>query len=266
MELNNILVSRKDNIVIVTMNRPNVLNALNGETMKEIEGLFLELAQDRTILGVILTGAGRAFVSGADITEVTQIKDGESPNLSEHFLDYLQLVRRAYDSVCNFPRPVIAAVNGFALGGGFELALCCDLIVASTKAAFGLPEGKLGLLPSYGGTQRLSRRAGASVAKELLFTARFVKGPEAKELGLVDKLVEPDDLLPTAEELLRSMQVSAPIAMKLMKIAVDKGIDVPLSDGLALEQTLGSLCLGTEDAKEGIAAFVEKRTPVFKNN
>jgi len=266
MNYNNISIENKNGIVYLKLNRPKVLNALNHETVYELDQAFKKLSLDRSIIGVIITGEGRAFAAGADITEITKVEEGESSNLTERFYDYLGQIRQTFGRIAKFPRPVIAAVNGHALGGGFELALNCDIIITSTKARFGLPEGKLGLVPSYSGTQLLPRIVGPNIAKELLFTGQQITAEEAKEIGITRYVVEPEKLLEKAEELIMTMANNAPIAIKYAKMAVNKGLDMPLDDALEFERAIGSLALATNDAQEGIQAFIDKRTPNFKNS
>lgn len=259
----NIRVEYKGNVVIITMTRPQVLNALNYETVTEMENIFIALEEDRNVLGVIITGEGRGFVSGADIAEIYEMREGASPNATVRFMDYQDKVHRTFNRLARLPRPVIAAVNGYALGGGCELAMCADLIIASTKAQFGLPEGKLGLMPTYMGTQRLPRMVGRSLAKEMMFTSRFIGGEEAATAGLACKCVSPEELLPAAEAMMGTILKRGPVGVRYMKTAVDRGMDMPFDDAVEFERALGGLCLATEDCAEGVAAFLEKREPVF---
>lgn len=265
MEYQNIKVEVKDNIAFLTLVRPKALNALNERTMHELEAAFDHFANDRNILGVIITGEGRAFCAGTDITEITATKPGRSENLSERFCDHVVNVHRIFGKIENFERPVIAAVNGFALGGGCELALCCDIRIASTKAVFGQPEVDLGLIPCYGGTQRLPKVVNVGIAKEMMYTGRKVSASEAKEIGLVNKVVEEENLLKEAEELMKTIISKAPIAVKYAKACINKGMEVSLEYGLVYERNMIGLCLATEDGIEGINAFIEKRKPDFKN-
>jgi enoyl-CoA hydratase len=206
---------------------------------------------------VVLTGTGRGFVAGADITEYHGVSRTE-------FDDYQRLSRGVFDQLAQLPQPTVAAVNGYALGGGFELALCCDFIVASSSARFGLPEVSLGLLPGGGGTVRLARAVGARVAKELVLTGRRMKPPEAQALGLLTALVEPDELLPRALELAREIARQAPLAVREGKRLVDDGLDSGMATALTREQQVLSWLFTTEDAREGVASFLDKRVARFR--
>jgi len=265
MEYKNILFEVKDDIAYITMNRPKQLNALNDALLNELDDIMDQLYSNRQIRGIIITGSGRSFIAGADITELKAASEGASPYLSERFMDNMEKGHRILGRIEHFPQPVVAAVNGFALGGGCELALCCDIRIASTKAVFGLPESTLGMIPCYGGTQRLSRLVGAGIAKEILYTGRQVKAEEAKTIGLANRVVEPEELIPAAEEFLNVIKKRGPIAIKNMKAAVNRGLDMPIEDALRFEKTLGGVCIGSADGQEGIDAFIEKRSPVFRN-
>ncbi len=258
-------LSEKNGIVTLTITRPEQLNALNYVIMGELEEMALALEADPAVKGLIITGAGRSFVSGADIGEIYADWENTNRNVTVRFQDYLTKVHRTYNAIANMSKPVIAAVNGFALGGGCELALCCDIIIASKKAKFGLPEAKLGIIPTYMGTQRLPRAIGTLKAKELMFTARFVDGEEAASIGLANLCVEPEELLPKAEEMMTTILSRGPLSIRYMKQAVNRGFDMPFADACEYERALGGLCLASDDCAEGVAAFVEKRDPVFKN-
>lgn len=266
MDYQTIKFEVKDSIAYITMNRPQVLNALNAALLAELGSIIETLYKDvRSIRGVIITGEGRSFVAGADISELLAEVPGKSPNPSERFMDMVEETYQTLALLENYPRPVIAAINGFALGGGLELSLACDLRIASTKAKMGLPEAKLGLLPTYGGTQRLPRLVGIGIAKELIYTGIQINAERAEKIGLVNKVVEPDELIPAAEEIIRTIAKNAPLSIKYDKIAINKGMQMSLEEGLRLEKALGGLALGSEDAKDGIAAFLEKRSPVFND-
>lgn len=266
MDHQNVKVEAHENMAIVTLARPKALNALNAQTIAELESIFDDLSQDRTILGVIITGQGRAFCAGADITEIRQERPGQSQNLSERYGDYIQDVHRTFNKIENFSRPVIAAVNGFALGGGCELAMCCDFRIANTQTVFGQPEVDLGLIACYGGTQRLPKIVNVGMAKEIMYTGRKIGAQEAKEIGLVNRVVEDDRLLAEAKELLKTIVSKAPIAVKYTKTCINKGLEVSLEYGLVYEKNMMGLCLATDDSREGITAFLEKRSPEFRNN
>lgn len=256
---------RDNGIAIITLNRPEALNALNIQTFRELCSALDALAEDRSIRGLILTGAGRSFVSGADLKEVSSPREGASEFYGERFLDFLALVETTFDKLAKFPRPTVAAVNGYALGGGCELALCCDFRVASTAAVFGFPEAGIGLSPAFGGTQRLPRLIGIPRAKEIMFSGRKIRHAEALSIGLADYCAEPDALLTTAEELLGSFLTRGPIAIKYIKQCIDRGMEMPLEEGLQYEKSLAALCHLSGDGAEGIRSFQEKRSPVFEN-
>jgi enoyl-CoA hydratase len=252
-----LLLAIDDRIATVTINRPDKLNALNDAMMREIGVMLDELTANKAVGAIIITGAGRAFVAGADITRLAVSQQGEL----EKFARFGQSVFRRIELSS---KPVIAAVNGFALGGGCELALACHVRVASTLAKFGLPEVKLGLIPGYGGTQRLPRLIGRGAALQLILTGDPVDGTEAARLGLANVVVEPDALLPTARAMATTMLKNAPIAMARAIEAVDVGLDATLEDGLRLEARLFGSLESTSDMREGTKAFLEKRPPDFR--
>lgn len=252
-------------IAVLTLSRPEALNALNIQIFKELSDLLNDLAEERSIRGLILTGEGRAFAAGADLNEVRRQNPGASPFYGERFVDFLGLVEQTFQRLADFPRPTVAAVNGYALGGGCELALCCDFRIASKNAVFGFPESGIGLSPAFGGTQRLPRLIGISRAKELMFSGRRVRWEEAVRIGLADKAAEPDELLIVAEELLNTFRKQGPIAIKYIKQCIDHGSEMPLHEGIQYEKVVGALCHLSEDGAEGIRAFQEKREPVFRN-
>ena len=245
-------------VAILTFNRPDKLNALSTALLSEFEARLKRVEADPSLRVVILTGAGdKAFVAGADIAEYA---DGDS----RAFTEFQFNGRKLNDYLEQFPKPVIAAVNGYALGGGFELALCCDVIVASTTARFGLPEGLLGLAPGGGGTQRLTRALGRYTAADVLLSARRLSGERAFELGLAAEVVEPEKLMETALQKAGYMLKVAPLAQKEMKRLIRIGTDAALPTGLALEQEVLFRLYNSHDGLEGIKAFVEKRQPVFE--
>ncbi|HEX7004153.1 MAG TPA: enoyl-CoA hydratase-related protein [Trueperaceae bacterium] len=248
----------ESNVATISIDRPEALNALNQELMIEL-GFALELAEaDLDVQALIITGVGRAFVAGADIQNLQQLADGFSGR--EASLAGQDLM----NSLAALPFPTIAAINGFALGGGLELALAADLRVAATGARLGLPEVQLGLIPGYGGTQRLPRLIGLGRALDLILTGRHVQAEEALTLGLVNRVV--DDALEGARELARACLKNAPIALGLAKEAVVRGLDVTLPQGLEIEADLFGMVTTTNDMKEGTSAFLEKRAPEFKGN
>ena len=258
MAYENLLVDTKDGIAVVTVNRPDTLNALNGRTIEELDAAFSALGSDAEVRGVVLTGAGdKAFVAGADIAELAGLDAEAGRALSERG-------QRVFDRIEWLGKPVVAAVGGFALGGGCELALACHVRVASENGSFGTPEVKLGLLCGYGGTQRLPRLVGRGPALEMLLTGERIKAAEALRLGLVNRVVAPEDLLAQAEALLGKMIANGPLALRATLEAVHGGLDRPLGEAQAGEaQLFGELC-GTEDAREGTRAFLEKRAPRFE--
>lgn len=246
----------EENIATITINRPDALNALNNEVISEL-GLALEVAEtDLEVRALIITGVGRAFVAGADIANLRQLADGFSGR--EASLAGQDLM----NGLAALPFPTIAAINGFALGGGLELALAADLRIAGPKARLGLPEVSLGLIPGYGGTQRLPRLIGVGRALDLILTGRHVDAQEALSLGLVNRIA--DDPVQAARDLARTCLKNAPIAIGLAKEAVVRGLDVTLPQGLEIEADLFGMATTTEDMKEGTQAFLEKRTADFK--
>ncbi|MGH7655875.1 MAG: enoyl-CoA hydratase/isomerase family protein [Gemmatimonadaceae bacterium] len=252
-----LLVDIADRIATVTINRPDKLNALNDSLMKEIGAAMDDFASNSAVGAIIVTGAGRAFVAGADISKLAVAQAGEL----EKFARFGQSVCRRIELSS---KPVIAAVNGFALGGGCELALSCHVRIASTQAKFGLPEVKLGLIPGYGGTQRLPRLIGRGAALQLILTGDTIDGAEAVRLGLANAVVEPDALLTTARAMAATMLKNAPIALARALEAVDVGLDATLEDGLRLEARLFGSLESTADMREGTKAFLEKRPPQFR--
>lgn len=254
----NLLLEVSEGIAIVTLNRPKALNALNAATVYELDRIFDELAKDDNVKAIIVTGSGdKSFVAGADITEMRNYTAVEGRRWG-------QLAQGVFSKIENTPKPVIAAVNGYALGGGCELAMACDIRIASEKAKFGQPESSLGIPPGFGGTQRLPRLVGKGRAKELLFTADMIDAAEAYRIGLANKVVAPGELINAAKTLAQKIMSRAPIAVQVCKTAVNEGLDVDLDSGIAYEAEVFGLCFATEDQKEGMAAFVEKRKAVFK--
>ena len=257
--MKDIIYEVRDSVAYLTINRPEVLNALRMKTKEELEDAIDRIAADDSILGVIITGVGRAFISGNDISEIRiDAKGEETVAMSTQ-------AHRMFDKFEAMGKPIIAAVNGYALGGGTELALACDIRIASDRAVFGLPEVTLGVAPCYGGTQRLPRLVGSGIAKEMLFTGRKVKAPEALSIGLVNKVVPGDDLAQEADAMMRAILKNAPIAVRTCKQLVNQGLTMDLAVGLKLEADLNGMLAETQDAKEGVKAFFEKRAPVFHN-
>ena len=247
-----------DGIGIASINRPEALNALNSTVIGELEQLMGEIEADKTLKVLILTGEGRSFVAGADIAEQCPLDLAGGRAWGRRGSTLLRRIER-------LEIPTIAAVNGFALGGGCELAMACDIILASEKAKFGQPEVTLGITPGFSGTQRLARRIGAARAKELIFSGRMVKADEAKEIGLANAVYSPETLMESAVAMARSFAKNAPIAVKYSKACIDRGLQTDLDTGIAIENELFAMCFGTADQKEGMTAFLEKRPAAYKN-
>lgn len=241
----------------LTLERPEVLNALNEETIRELDAAFRSLERDENVRIVLLSGTGKAFSAGADIAEVHRLDTETSQAFSRRGHAVLNRIERG-------SKPVLAAVRGFCLGGGCELALACHIRIAGSDARIGLPEVRLGIIPGYGGTQRLARIVGRSKALELLLCGRTMTAREALAAGLVVRVVEPDDLLSTCRELASRIAGQAPLAARYCFEAVNRGYDLPLQAGLDLETALFGLASGTDDMKEGTRAFMEKRRPHFR--
>ena len=242
-------------LAVVTIDRPEALNALNDETLAGLEGAFSALGTDRAIRAVILTGTGKAFAAGADIKAIAEFTPLDARAFS-------QRGQRVFNLIEDFQHPVLAAVNGFALGGGCELAMACDVRIASDRARTGLPEVKLGVIPGFGGTQRLARILGRSFAKYLLFTGEIISAQHALELGLFNEVVAPDQLMPRCLEIARTIAARAPIAVSYCKAAVNLGTDTTLGHGLSHEAELFAQTFATADQKAGMRAFIEKREDV----
>jgi enoyl-CoA hydratase/3-hydroxyacyl-CoA dehydrogenase len=248
----------KDNYLgYIFMNRPESLNALNSKVLKDLETAIEELGRDEEIRALIITGSGNAFVAGADIKEMM----GQTLEESREYTRYGQEV---FSKIENLNKPVIAAVNGYALGGGCELALACDIIVASNRAKFGLPEVSLGIHPGFGGTQRLPRLVGSSRAKELIFTGNQISAEEACKIGLANKVVSPEELMDAAKLIAKTIADKGPIAVSQAKQAINKGLEVELAEGLNMELDSIAIAFNTEDKKEGMDAFIQRRKPDFK--
>jgi len=257
MAYENIKTETRDGILLVTIDRPKVLNALNAKTVEEIGRAFSEARDDDSIRCVIVTGAGeKAFVAGADINELATLTPLSGKQVSEKGQNVFLEIER-------FPKPVIAAINGFALGGGCELALACHIRIASEKAQIGLPEVTLGIIPGYGGTQRMARLLGKGKAFELVCSGDRIGAAEAEKIGLVNKVVPADQLMSAAEEMAKKFAARSPVAVRAAIEAINYGSDMPLEEGLLLEATLFGLLCATEDMKEGMKAFLEKRPANF---
>ncbi|MEF8874497.1 MAG: enoyl-CoA hydratase-related protein [Candidatus Thermoplasmatota archaeon] len=248
-------IERKDDITIIKLNNPPV-NAVCTELLDELDEKLDEVKDDES-RAVIMTGKGKAFVGGADIKEMK----GMSPKEAK---DFSQKGQSVLNRVEDFPKPVIAAVNGFALGGGTEIAMSCDFIIASEKAQFGQPEVGLGIIPGFGGTQRLARLIGMGPAKELIFTGKKIDAEEAEKLGLANHVVEADELMDFCREIAEEISSNGPLAVRYAKSSMNEGIKVPLDEGLNIESEQFERCFETEDHEEGLEAFIEKREAEFK--
>ena len=252
MDYNNLLVESSDDLAIVSFNRPKVLNALNRETLEELIDIVNSLAANDDVKVVIVTGAGeKAFIAGADIAEMKDMKPLDA-------LEFMKLGHEAISGLEELQKPVIAAVNGFALGGGAELTLACDFSFASENAKFGFPEVGLGIFPGFGGTQRLPRLIGKARAKELILTGKMISAQEAFEIGLTNKVFPTGELLNETKKVASKIASNSTVGVKLAKAVIDKGYDLDLANGRALERNTISLCFSSEDQKKRMTAFLEK--------
>ena len=254
----NLVLTHEGATALVTLNRPRVLNALNARTLDELRRVMLALADDATVRAVIVTGAGeKAFVAGADISELVDLPAARAQ-------EHARTGQGIFDQIENLGKPVIAAINGFALGGGCELAMACTLRLAASTAKLGQPEINLGIPPGFAGTQRLARLVGKGIALELLLTGRHITADEAYRIGLVNRVVPPGELLAQARTLAAELATKAPIATRFIIDAVNRGGEISFDQGAFLEAALFGLAFSTTDMREGTRAFLEKRTPVFK--
>ncbi len=257
MKWENVTMEEKDTVATITINRPKAMNALNIDVLKDLWEAVKEIEKQEHINGVIITGAGdKAFVAGADVAQMKDMGVMEAREFSTIGQGVFMLVE-------NLPRPVIAAVNGYALGGGLELAMSADIILATDKAQFGQPEVKLGVLPGFGGTQRLTRRVGINIAKEMIFTGKYISAQEALEIGLVNAVHSKDKLMDEANKLMNTILSNGPVAVELAKSAINDGADQDLRVGMTIERDAFSQCFATDDQKEGMSAFIDKRDPEF---
>jgi enoyl-CoA hydratase len=260
MAYENILFEVQDGVGVLTFNRPKALNALNPKTLEEVLDVVGRVQQEDSIRVLVLTGAGeKAFVAGADITEFPKM----NPLQARQFAEVGQNI---FFQLEQLPKPVIACVNGFALGGGCEIAMSCDFIYASDKARFGQPEINLGLIPGFGGTQRLARKVGGPKAKELCMTGEMLDAQQARELGLVAKVFPAEQLIEETLKVAKLLASRSPGVLRSIKQVINRGLDVDLKSGCALEVEAFGLCFASEDAKEGVGAFLEKRKPEFKGS
>jgi len=256
--LENVLYQKKESVAYITVNRPKVLNALSHQTFVDLRAAFEDARDDTAVRGAILTGAGdKGFIAGADIGElsnVTALEAAQSSNVGQEVLNLIE----------NLGKPVIAAINGFALGGGCETAMACTIRVASETAKFGQPEVKLGLVPGGGGTQRLPRLVGKARALQMILSGETISAQEAYRIGLVNEVVPAAEVMARAEAILKQIFANAPLAVKYSLEAVNRGLETSQSEGQALEAAFFGLCAGTEDKKEGTQAFLERRAPRFQ--
>ena len=259
MELKNVLLEKNDHLAVVTINRPKALNALNSETLNDLNTVLNDLEQDNNIYCVILTGAGeKAFVAGADIAEMKDLNE-------EQGKEFGLLGNKVFRRLENLDKPVIAAISGFALGGGCELAMACDIRIASERARFAQPEVGLGITPGFGGTQRLPRLVGEGKAKELIYTCAQVKADEALRIGLVNKIVPLETLMDEAKAMANMIIANAPIAVRLCKDAINRGMQVDIDSAVVIEAEDFGKCFLSEDQTEGMTAFMERREKNFQN-
>lgn len=248
----------KENIAYVTVNRPEAMNALNMEVLDELYTAFYQIAKDEEVKAAIVTGEGKAFVAGADIAQMKDLDaiEGRAMMIKGHnVMNFMESIEK----------PIIAAVNGFALGGGCELSMACDFRVASEKAKFGQPEVNLGIIPGFGGTQRLPRLVGKAMGKYLIMTADMITAEEAYRIGLVEKIVPPEELIPACEKIARKIMSKAPIAIAAAKTAINKGFNLDMTTATALEIEAFSAPFASRDKTEGMSAFLEKREARFEN-
>lgn len=257
MSYENITFDVADGIATITFNRPKALNALNAALLKEFSQALDVIAADEEIRVLVLTGSGsKAFVAGADITELATLNSLQAKT-------FCRIGHEAIGKLQALAIPVVAAVNGFALGGGSEIALACDFIYASEAAQFGLPEITLGIIPGFGGTQRLPRLIGKNMAKEMIFTGKMVSASEAKEIGMVNKVLAPEKLMEEVMKTAKAMAAKGKVSLRAAKEVVNRGMDVDLATGCSIEIDAFALCMASQDAKEGTSAFVEKRKASF---
>lgn len=253
MELKNVILEKENHLAIVTINRPKALNALNSETLKDLNTVIDDLENDSNIYAVIVTGSGeKSFVAGADIAEMKDLNE-------EQGKEFGTLGNKVFRRLENLNKPVIAAISGFALGGGCELAMSCDIRIASEKVRFAQPEAGLGITPGFGGTQRLARIVGIGKAKEMIYTCAMVKADEALRIGLVNKVVPLENLMEEAKKMAATIIANAPVAVRLCKDAINRGMQVDIDQAIAIEAEDFGKCFATEDQKEGMTAFLEKR-------
>lgn len=251
------LMPEEQNIAIITLNRPDAMNALGSGLLTELDNVLEEIRKDDKIRSVIITGSGRAFSAGADLSEAGSGGDAE-------MRARMELGQKVFDKIETFDKPVIAAINGYALGGGLELAAACDIRIAAENAAFGSPEVNIGLIPSWGGCVRISKLIGRAKATQIVLTGERIDAKEAERIGLVNKIVKPDELMSTATYMAGTLATKAPIAIRLAKKILAKSMEISMDEGNKMMVEGGITCAKSEDIIEGVSAFFEKRTPKFK--
>ena len=251
--MTNILLEKKGNIAVATINRPKALNALNSQVLEDLNELVDQVNADEEIRALVITGSGeKAFVAGADIAEMSTLNQAEGEAFGKKGNDVFRKLE-------TMPIPTIAAVNGFALGGGCELSMSCDIRLCADIAVFGQPETGLGITPGFGGTQRLARLVSPGMAKQLIYSAKNIKADEALRIGLVNAVYPLEELMPAAEKLASTIAKNAPIAVRACKKAINEGLEAKMDDAVVIEEGLFGSCFGTADQKEGMSAFLEKR-------
>jgi enoyl-CoA hydratase len=254
MSLEKLVLQIDGSIATIKINRPEVLNAVDVETILELETTMHSLNDDKKVKVIIITGEGKSFVAGSDISKLAKMDSIQAR-------EYSQIGQRVLNYIENIEKPVIAAINGYALGSGCEIAMACDIRIASEKAKLGQPESKLGLIPGHGGTQRLARLVGIAKAKELIFTSEIIDAQEALKIGLVNKVVPAEELITEVQKIAQTISQMGPMAIKLGKTVINRGLDSNFTTGTAYESEAFSICFSTPESKEGINAFLEKRKP-----
>ncbi len=257
MEFKHLVIEKKNKVGVLRINRPEAMNSLNTEVLEELLMAVEQVKNDQDIFVLVITGEGKAFVAGADISEMSTMDPVQARSFAEAGL-------KVFREIESMEKPVIAAVNGFALGGGCELAMACDIRIASTKAKFGQPEVGLGVTPGFGGTVRLSRLVGPAKAKELIYTGNIIKADEALGIGLVNSVSEPEELMGAAMEMANKISSNAQLAVRYSKQSINRSFETDVETAMEIERNLFGLCFSTEDQKEGMKAFGEKRKPDFK--
>lgn len=257
MKFKHLVIEKENKVGVLRINRPEAMNSLNTEVLEELLMAVEQVKNDQDIFVLVITGEGKAFVAGADISEMSTMDPVQARSFAEAGL-------KVFREIESMEKPVVAAVNGFALGGGCELAMACDIRIASTKAKFGQPEVGLGVTPGFGGTVRLSRLVGPAKAKELIYTGNIIKADEALGIGLVNSVSEPEELMGAAMEMANKISSNAQLAVRYSKQSINRSFETDVETAMEIERNLFGLCFSTEDQKEGMKAFGEKRKPDFK--